>query len=50
MPIIMYLARGSLFNAYPFKVKWGFKNINEERKVAGTYIRISTGNQVRELI
>ena len=31
----MYLAKGTLFNAYPFKVKGGFKIMNEERKVAG---------------
>ena len=30
----MYLAKGTLFNAYPFKVKGGFKIMNEERKVA----------------
>ena len=39
----MYLAKGTFFiNAYPFKLKGGFKNINEERKVAGIYIRVST--------
>ena len=44
----MYLARGTLFNAYPFKMKGGFKNMDEERKVAGIYIRVSTEDQARE--
>lgn len=44
----MYLAKGTLFNAYPFKVKGGFKIMNEERKVAGIYIRVSTEDQARE--
>ena len=30
----MYLAKGTLFNAFPFKPKGGFKNMNEERKIA----------------
>ena len=34
----MYLAKGTfVINAYPFKLKGGFKNMNEERKVAGIY-------------
>ena len=44
----MYLTRGTLFNAYPFKLKGRFKNMNEERKVAGIYIRVSTEDQARE--
>ena len=44
----MYLTRGTLFNAYPFKLKGGLKIMNEERKVAGIYIRVSTEDQVRE--
>lgn len=44
----MYLAKGTLFNAYPFKVKVGFKIMNEERKAAGIYIRVSTEDQARE--
>ena len=44
----MYLAKGSLFNAYTFKVKGGFKIMNEERNVAGIYIRVSTEDQARE--
>ena len=44
----MYLARGTLFNAYPFKMKGGLKIMNEERKVAGIYIRVSTEDQARE--
>ena len=32
----MYLTRGTfVINAYPFKLKGGFKIMNEERKVAG---------------
>ena len=27
----MYLTRGTLFNAYPFKLKGGLKIMNEER-------------------
>lgn len=45
----MYLAKGTfIINAYPFKLKGGFKNMNEERKVAGIYIRVSTEDQARE--
>ena len=44
----MYLTRGTLFNAYPFKLKGGLKIMNEERKVAGIYIRVSTEDQARE--
>ena len=45
----MYLAKGTfVINAYPFKLKGGFKNMNEERKTAGIYIRVSTENQARE--
>ena len=32
----MYLTRGTfVINAYPFKLKGGLKNMNEERKIAG---------------
>lgn len=44
----MYLAKGTLFNAFPFKLKGGLKIMNEERKVAGIYIRVSTEDQARE--
>ena len=45
----MYLAKGTfIINAYPFKMKGGFLNMNEERKIAGIYIRVSTDDQVRE--
>lgn len=29
----MYLTRGTLFNAYPFKLKGGLKIMNEEKKL-----------------
>ena len=44
----MYLAKGTLFNAYPFKLKGGLNIMNETRKVAGIYIRVSTEDQARE--
>ncbi len=45
----MCLAKGTFcINAYPFKLKEEFKIMNEERKVEGIYIRVSTEDQARE--